>query len=79
MSGTLYAKGRTLLTKPRAHSKKSKRVYFQDRKLKKPLAGAVGLWGLGVRPEDKIVSAFDYSFWCRAVLQLLAKCWDVFM
>jgi phenylacetate-CoA ligase len=53
-------------------SKKSKRVYFSRHEIRDAgFAGAVGLWGLGVRPEDRVVSAFDYSFWVSGpVLQV---------
>jgi len=45
-------------------SKKTKRVYFSRNEVKEAgWSGAVGLWGLGVRPEDRVASAFDYSFW----------------
>jgi len=55
-------------------SKKSKRVYFSRQEVKEAgWAGAVGLWGLGVRPEDRIVSAFDYSFWVSGPV-LQASC-----
>ena len=45
-------------------SKRPKRVYFSRNEVQEAgWAGAVGLWGLGVRPEDRVASAFDYSFW----------------
>lgn len=45
-------------------SKKTKRVYFSRSEVREAgFAGSVGLWGLGVRKEDRIASAFDYSFW----------------
>lgn len=45
-------------------SKRTKRVYFSRGEIQDAgWAGAVGLWGVGVRPEDRIASAFDYSFW----------------
>lgn len=55
-------------------SKKPKRVYFSRQEIKEAgWAGAVGLWGVGVRPEDKVVSAFDYSFWVSGPV-LQASC-----
>jgi phenylacetate-CoA ligase len=36
-------------------------------------AGAVGLWGIGVRPDDRVVSSFDYSFWVSGPV-LSASC-----
>jgi phenylacetate-CoA ligase len=55
-------------------SKRPKRVYFSRTEVKEAgWAGAVGLWGLGVRPEDRIVSAFDYSFWVSGPV-LIASC-----
>ncbi len=45
-------------------SKRPKRVYFSRNEVREAgWAGAVGLWGIGVRPEDRVASAFDYSFW----------------
>ncbi len=55
-------------------SKKTKRVYFSRQEVKEAgWAGAVGLWGLGVREEDRIASAFDYSFWVSGPV-LQASC-----
>lgn len=55
-------------------SKRSKRVYFSRNEVKEAgLAGAIGLWGVGVRPEDRVVSAFDYSFWVSGPV-LQASC-----
>jgi phenylacetate-CoA ligase len=55
-------------------SKKTKRVYFSRQEVKEAgWAGAVGLWALGVRPEDRVVSAFDYSFWVSGPV-LVASC-----
>jgi phenylacetate-CoA ligase len=56
-------------------SKKPKRVYFsRDEVQDAGWAGAVGLWGVGVRPEDRVVSAFDYSLWVSGpVLQASCK------
>lgn len=55
-------------------SKKTKRVYFsRDEVREAGLAGAVGLWGLGVRPQDRVSSAFDYSFWVSGPV-LVASC-----
>ncbi|MBI1745261.1 MAG: phenylacetate--CoA ligase family protein [Acidobacteria bacterium] len=43
---------------------KSKRVYFSNKEVEEQsLDGAVGFYALGLRPEDRVVSAFDYSFW----------------
>ncbi|MEI8344674.1 MAG: AMP-binding protein [Candidatus Omnitrophota bacterium] len=45
-------------------SARPKRVYFSRREIiEAGWAGAVGLWGLGMRPQDRVASAFDYSFW----------------
>ncbi len=55
-------------------SRKPKRVYFSRNEVHEAgWSGAVGLWALGVRPEDKIVSAFDYSFWVSGPV-LQASC-----
>lgn len=55
-------------------SKKTKRVYFSRQEVREAgWAGAVGLWGVGVRPEDRIASAFDYSFWVSGPV-LAASC-----
>ncbi len=55
-------------------SKKTKRVYFSRQEVKEAgWAGAVGLWGLGMRPEDRVASAFDYSFWVSGPV-LQASC-----
>ena len=55
-------------------SKKTKRVYFSRQEVKEAgWAGAVGLWALGVRPEDRVVSAFDYSFWVSGPV-LVSSC-----
>lgn len=55
-------------------SKKTKRVYFSRSEVKEAgFAGAVGLWGLGVRKEDRVASAFDYSFWVSGPV-LVASC-----
>jgi len=56
-------------------SKKPKRVYFSRAEIQDAgWAGAVGLWGIGIRPEDRVVSAFDYSFWVSGpVLQASCK------
>jgi phenylacetate-CoA ligase len=41
-----------------------KRVYFSRREaLDNGRDGSLGLWNLGLRPEDRVVDAFDYSFW----------------
>ena len=56
-------------------SKRPKRVYFSRTEVEEAgWAGAVGLWGLGIRPSDRLVSAFDYSFWVSGpVLQASCK------
>ena len=55
-------------------SKRSKRVYFSRSEIKEAgWSGAVGLWALGVRPEDRVASAFDYSFWVSGPV-LQASC-----
>ncbi len=55
-------------------SKKPKRVYFSRQEVKEAgWSGAVGLWGLGVRAEDRVASAFDYSFWVSGPV-LQASC-----
>ncbi|MBI2095213.1 MAG: phenylacetate--CoA ligase family protein [Candidatus Omnitrophica bacterium] len=55
-------------------SKKTKRVYFSRQEIKEAgWAGAVGLWGVGVRPADRVASAFDYSFWVSGPV-LVASC-----
>src|SRR3989338_625227 len=55
-------------------SKRTKRVYFsRDEVREAGWSGAVGLWALGVRKEDRLVSAFDYSFWVSGPV-LQASC-----
>ncbi len=55
-------------------SKRPKRVYFSRNEVREAAwAGAVGLWGIGVRPGDRVVSAFDYSFWVSGPV-LAASC-----
>ena len=55
-------------------SKRPKRVYFSRAEIEDAgWAGAVGLWGIGVRPKDRVVSAFDYSFWVSGPV-LQASC-----
>lgn len=55
-------------------SKKPKRVYFSRNEVKEAgWAGAVGLWGVGVRPTDRVASAFDCSFWVSGPV-LQASC-----
>lgn len=42
----------------------NKRVYFSyNEMVEYGRDGAVGMWGLGMRPEDVIADGFDYSFW----------------
>ncbi len=55
-------------------SKRPKRVYFSRNEVEEAgWAGAVGLWGVGVRPTDRVASAFDYSFWVSGPV-LSASC-----
>ena len=55
-------------------SKKPKRVYFSRNEVREAgWSGAVGLWALGVRPQDRVASAFDYSFWVSGPV-LQASC-----
>ena len=55
-------------------SKRPKRVYFSRNEVEEAgWAGAVGLWGIGIRPEDRVVSSFDYSFWVSGPV-LTASC-----
>lgn len=43
---------------------KNKRLYFSNEEVHDiGFEGAVGLWNLGLRPEDRVVDAFDYAFW----------------
>ncbi|HEY8056564.1 MAG TPA: AMP-binding protein [Terriglobales bacterium] len=42
----------------------NKRVYFSYREMVEyGRDGAVGMWGLGMRPDDIVADGFDYSFW----------------
>ena len=42
----------------------SKRVYFSRKEIRDVgRDGALGLYNLGLRKEDRVVDAFDYSFW----------------
>ncbi|HUX68612.1 MAG TPA: AMP-binding protein [Terriglobales bacterium] len=42
----------------------NKRVYFSYREMMEyGRDGAVGLWNLGLRPDDVVADGFDYSFW----------------
>ena len=55
-------------------SKRPKRVYFSRSEVQEAgWSGAVGLWALGVRREDRIASSFDYSFWVSGPV-LQASC-----
>lgn len=55
-------------------SKRPKRVYFSRAEVEEAgWAGAVGLWGLGIRPADRLVSSFDNSFWVSGPV-LQASC-----
>ncbi len=43
---------------------RNKRLYFSNEEVHDiGFEGAVGLWNLGLRPEDRVVDAFDYAFW----------------
>lgn len=43
---------------------RNKRIYFSNEEVHDiGFEGAVGLWNLGLRPEDRVVDAFDYAFW----------------
>lgn len=43
---------------------RNKRMYFSNEEVHDiGFEGAVGLWNLGLRPEDRVVDAFDYAFW----------------
>jgi phenylacetate-CoA ligase len=45
-------------------SKRPKRVLFSTREIQDVgRVNAAGLWRMGIRPEDRIASSFDYSFW----------------
>lgn len=63
-------------------SKKPKRVFFSNREIEDiGRVNAAGLWRMGVRPQDRIASSFDYSFWVsgptlKAAVQQL-KCFHV--
>lgn len=60
----------------------SKRVFFSQRELHEMgRISAIGLYHLGVRPEDRVLSAYDISFWVspavlRMALQYL-RCFHV--
>ncbi|TAN24438.1 MAG: phenylacetate--CoA ligase family protein [Acidobacteria bacterium] len=42
----------------------NKRVYFSYEEMKEyGRDGAVGMWNLGLRPDDVVADGFDYSFW----------------
>jgi len=42
----------------------NKRVYFSYAEMQEyGRDGAVGLWNLGLRPDDTVADGFDYSFW----------------
>lgn len=63
-------------------SKKPKRVFFSNREIEDVgRVNAAGLWRMGIRPEDRIASSFDYSFWVsgptlKAAVEQL-KCFHV--
>src|SRR5205823_5727938 len=50
----------------------SKRVFFSRRELDEMgRTSAIGLYNLGIRPEDRVLSAYDISFWVSpAVLRM---------
>lgn len=50
---------------------RNKRVYFSNEEIQDiGFEGAVGLWNLGLRPEDRVVDAFDYAFWNAGITLL---------
>ncbi|MGH9541643.1 MAG: phenylacetate--CoA ligase family protein [Terriglobales bacterium] len=50
---------------------RNKRVYFSNEEVRDiGYEGAVGLWNLGLRPEDRVVDAFDYAFWNAGITLL---------
>lgn len=50
---------------------RNKRVYFSNEEVHDiGFEGAVGLWNLGLRPEDRVVDAFDYAFWNAGITLL---------
>ncbi len=50
---------------------RNKRVYFSNEEIRDiGFEGAVGLWNLGLRPEDRVVDAFDYAFWNAGITLL---------
>jgi phenylacetate-CoA ligase len=45
-------------------SPKNKKIYFSMKEMREMgRDGAAGLWAFGIRPEDRMVSALDLSFW----------------
>ncbi|MHB8735167.1 MAG: phenylacetate--CoA ligase family protein [Terriglobales bacterium] len=49
----------------------NKRVYFSNEEVRDiGFEGAVGLWNLGLRPDDRVVDAFDYAFWNAGITLL---------
>jgi len=70
----ICAKSDTAYESTGTTSKKTKRVYFSRQEVREAgWAGAVGLWGVGVRKEDRVASAFDSSFWVSGPV-LMASC-----
>src|SRR5438552_5494502 len=57
-----------------------KRVFCSQRELNEMgRASAIGLYHLGVRGEDRVLSAYDCSFWVSpAVLRMAVQCLDCF-
>lgn len=50
---------------------RNKRVYFSNEEVRDiGYEGAVGLWNLGLRPDDRVVDAFDYAFWNAGITLL---------
>src|SRR5689334_20971616 len=49
-----------------------KRIFFSQRELDEMgRTSAIGLYNLGIRPEDRVLSAYDISFWVSpAVLRM---------
>ncbi len=50
---------------------RNKRLYFSNEEVHDiGFEGATGLWNLGLRPDDRVVDAFDYAFWNAGVTLL---------
>ncbi|HRZ86695.1 MAG TPA: AMP-binding protein [bacterium] len=47
---------------------KPKRIFFSNHEFADMCRwGSAGLWDLGVRPSDRVVSAFDFAFWIPGI------------